>query len=244
MRRIGILVAAGAAVLLGNHVASASNVSNAFAIEPGTYTVGARMLFDYKPDCKSDWIKDIDVVNVWEMVVSEKPNGKSHVEFQSLSTPTTMVEGPFAGYEIALDFSLKQRGNGLFKGTQGDLSFYSPDGAIWDPDGNANNGVSEKFNTNWNGQFGEDGVYAISQTGASNFFRWTAHDIVTFVEPGEYNVETGLFWNEYSFMQDDGNPNNNISFFIPNASAVPEPASMLLVGSGVAGLVGLRRRRS
>ena len=243
MKRIGILAAAGAAILLGGHAASAGNVANAFAIEPGTYTVGARLLFDYQPDCKSAWFRDIDVVNVWEMVVSEKPNGSSQVDFQPLSTPTIMMDGPFAGYGIALDFSLHQLSNGLFKGAQGNLSFYTPTGELWDPDGNARNGVSEKINTRWNGQFGADGVYAIGQTRSSNFFRWKAHDIVTFVDPGNYSLETGLFWNEYAAMPYDGNQANNINFTLTDASAVPEPASLLLIGASLAGLVGLRRKK-
>lgn len=35
----------------------------------------------------------------------------------------------------------------------------------------------------------------------------------------------------------------DIVFSVPGATAVPEPASMLLIGAGVAGLVGMRRRK-
>ncbi len=218
-----------------------------FAMDAGTYTVGARMLFDYRPDCQSDWIRDIDVVNVWEMEVATQTNGRSQVSFTSLHSLglIPLQDGPFSGYSLSLDFSLSQRGDGSFRGTSGLLTFYDPAGNVWDPDGNAKNGTAEKFNTSWNGQFGTSGVYGIKQTAASNFFRWKAHDIVTFVEPGTYPVETGPVWNEYGSMPDDGNPNNNISFVIPGAaSAVPEPGSMLLVGGGLLGLAGFRGRKN
>lgn len=251
MKYLQVLLTALAVIFCSNFTAIAGSISSdsrpisPFILEPGTYTMGARLLFDYKPDCKSDWIRDIDVVNVWEMVVSENPNGRSHVAFNSMPSYglLPMQDGPFAGYRVSLDFSLDQLGNGKFKGTGGVLSFYSPDGEQWDPDGNAKNGTGEKFRTKWNGQFGADGEYAMKKSGAGNFYRWMAHDIVTFVEPGAYSVETGLFWNEQNAMLDDGNPNNNISFVIPSAAAtVPEPASMALIGSSLVVLAGFGRK--
>lgn len=224
-----------------------SPVVHAFTMEAGTYTVAGRMLFDYQASAKADWVRNIDVVNVWQMVVTENPDGSSHVDFHTLATTMgtlPMMDGPFAGYRAAFDFSLDQLGNGNFRGTGGALSFYTPMGNVWDPDGNARNGDSEKFNTTWNGLFGDAGVYAISKTRSNNFFKWEAHDIVTFVDPGNYSLETGLFWNEYDAMQNDDDPGNDIIFSIPNgATAVPAPTSLLLIGAGLAGVVGLRRKK-
>lgn len=239
MRKIGILAVAGAAILMGGQAAGASTVPESFNMEPGTYTVAARMLFDYQASEGGAVVSDIDVVNVWELVVTKKANGYSHVEFNAMSTPQqspVMLEGPLSGYRATFNFSLDQLGRDYFLGSGGVLSFYPSAGQ--DPIDS-----SEIFSTFWNGKFGADGFYAISQTLDSNFYSWTAHDIVTFMTPGQYSLETGSFWNQVVPMADDGNPENNINFAIASASSVPEPASLLLIGAGLTGLVGLRRKQ-
>lgn len=236
VKQIGILAVAGAAVLLGGHAAGASIVAESFTTEPGSYTVAARMLFDYQVSAGDLVVKDIDVVNVWQMVVSKNPNGGSHVVFTSTPQDSpAMQEGPLSGYQATLNFSLDQLGRDFFIGNGGVLSF-SP------PNDEAEIVSSEMFNTFWNGKFDAEGVYVISQPFDSNFYSWTAHDIVIFMDPGDYSLETGLFWKEYSAMGEDGNPNNNINFTIAAASPVPAPTSVLLIGYGLLGLLGLRRQ--
>lgn len=212
---------------------------------PGTYTVAGRMLFDYSPTT-GVWYKDIDVVNVWDLEVIQLTTGKTTVKFQTVFTvqdALPMVDGPFATYRAAFNFSLTELGNGNFSGSDGALTFYKPDGTVYDPDNNSSNGTSEHFTTDRNGEFGATGVYSMNNTKAANFKAWAAHDIVTFVTPGAYSLESGLFWNNYAAMPSDGIAANNINFAIPGASSVPEPASLLLIGAGLTGLVGLRRKQ-
>ncbi len=225
-------------------IAGSSFTAGASTLAPGNYTVAGRMVFDYTAKNTTKYL-GIDVVNIWNLEVINLTPDKTTYKFQTVFTVSDalpMVEAPMEGFRAAFNFSLTQVGNGSFSGQDGALTFYLPNSnTVWDPDNNASNGTSEKFNTSWNGLFGSAGIYEMKQTGSSSFKSWTVRDIMTFVEPGSYSLETK---NGYAWNGDDGDSANNLNFVIPGPSTVvPEPASMLLIGSGLAGLVGLRRRK-
>jgi hypothetical protein len=167
------------------------------------------------------------------------PNGVTWFEAEAAATAAggylaTITSAPENGFVFSLVND--QQFWGTFPGSEACtnagpwLGGFQPDGSL-EPGGNWQWVTGESFTyTNWeSGEPNNLGISGANEEDRLHFF----DEIASGAPP--YRVST---WNDL-----DGSRNNPHGYVVEwNTNPIPEPASMLLIGSGLIGLAGLRKK--
>jgi hypothetical protein len=144
----------------------------------------------------------------------------------------TQTGGSFDGFSFGLS-------SAVVSGASYDLGFF---GALLDPQFGAVSGPIEIGLSNDSGVFG---TLVYSGTPLS-FESWTAFN-ATFIAPvnGSFlTVRTGNVADDYAFVDNFSLEQSGDAREQSDLAAVPEPASLILIGTGTASLIARRRKRS